>query len=179
MTLALCSLYMAFFSLGCQKTSEDVICDSIIERLEPYKTSNEAVIARLEKTATDEGLTELGFDGEEFAYAVLDGFDYAIEDVDVVDKAASAQVTIKSKSSSGLLEKLQEAQNSFDLLNEEDSLDEDEKIELIHEIILQAIRDTENEDETIVLNFTLDNTEWVCDNATEELGKLNSIIFAG
>lgn len=163
--------------VGCQKTNEDVIRESIIERFEPYKSMNENIIWRLSKTAEDEGLPEMGITGDEFAYAVLGGFDYSIGKIDVSNKTATAQVTITSKSLDSLLEQLKTTNGKFDALKNQKATQETKTNE-IHEIIMQAIRDTSPSEETITLDFTLNGTEWKSSNATEALGKLNSIVFA-
>lgn len=167
----------SLFVSGCQKTNEDVIRESIIERFEPYKNMNENVIWRLSQTAEDEGLPEMGISGEEFAYAVLEGFDYSIGKIEVSNKDASAHVTITSKSLNNLLERLRATNSNFDDLKDQNTTQE-AKTDEIHEIIMQAIRDTEVIEETVILNFSLNGTEWNSDNATEALGKLNSVIFA-
>lgn len=171
-------VFAAFFIVGCQKTNEDVIRESIIERFEPYKSMNEDIIWRLSKTAEDEGLPEMGITGDEFAYSVLEGFDYSIGKIDVSKKNATAQVTITSKSLDSLLEQLKATNSEFDVLRRKNA-NQEIKTNEIHEIIMQAIRNTGLVEETITLDFSLDGTEWTSSNATEALGKLNSVVFAG
>ena len=176
--LALCAICMAFFALGCQKTSEDVIRESIVERFEPYRIMDENIVSRLAKTAEDEGLPDMGISGTDFAYAVLDGFNYSIGKIDVSNKTATAQVSITSKSIDNLSEQLEAIESEFDKLKVQGA-SQQYKTERIREMVMQAINDTEATEEPITLHFYLDGTEWTSNNATEELNKLDSIVFSG
>ena len=174
---ALCLACIAPFATGCQKTSEDVIRESIIERFEPYRNMDESVVSRLSKTAEDEGLPEMRISGDDCAYAILDGFGYSIGKIEVKDKGATAQVMITSKNIDDLMEKLEGTDGEFDLLRAQTAT-QDAKADKIREIIMQAIKDTDLSEEEITLRFSLNGTEWTSTNATEELGKLNSVIFS-
>lgn len=174
--LAICAAFSVCAVSGCQKSSEDVIRESIVDRFEPYKSMNEEIINRLSKTAEDEGLPELGLSGTDFAYAILDGFDYSIDNIEVSGNKATADITISSKSLTDLLESLKSTNAK---LSSSSSQAQEYKTDQIIEAITQAIKDTKNSNETITLEFTLNGTEWTATNSTEELGKLDSAVFAG
>lgn len=176
--LIACAICALFASTGCQKTSEDVIVESIINRFEPYRTMNGEVIERLSKTAEDEGLSEFGISDQDFAYAVLSGFDYKIDDIDVSENSATAKVTISSKSMSDFSQQLEQAETELGILGHQ-ALTKEQKTEKIRERMMQAINDTAISSEPITLMFSLNGTEWTSGNATEELGKLDSVIFSG
>lgn len=176
--LALCAISMAFIALGCQKSSEDVIRESIVARFEPYRLMDENIVSRLAKTAEDEGLPDMGISGTDFAYAVLDGFSYSIGKIDVSDKKATAQVSISSKSITDLSAQLEAIESKFDKLGIQGA-SQKYKTEQIREMVMQAIKDTAISEEPITLHFYLDGTEWTSNNATEELDNLDSIVFSG
>lgn len=85
-----------FTGCNANEANEKVIRDSITEELDPYKTHDSSVINQI-RTQNAVELATLGIDGDEYANALLEGFDYTIEDVTVDGKNASATIIMTQK----------------------------------------------------------------------------------
>ncbi len=86
----------AFTGCSSNAANEEVIRTSITEELDPYKNHDSSVISQIQ-TQNAVGLATIGIDGEEYANALLDGFDYTIEDVTVNGNEASATLVMTQK----------------------------------------------------------------------------------
>lgn len=83
---------------GCNvnEENEEVIRNSITEEFEPYKNHDSSIINQIQ-SENAVALATIGIDGKEYAEALLNGFDYSIEDVTVDGKNASVTMIITQK----------------------------------------------------------------------------------
>lgn len=82
---------------GCaDKANEEVIRESIIEQFDPIKNHDDSITGQIQRQNAVT-LATIGLDGKEYANALLDGFDYSIEDVTVKGKEASATLVLTQK----------------------------------------------------------------------------------
>lgn len=179
MTALACAL-LAFTlcaACGCQPSSEDVIRQTVTEKFDAYKNLDDAVLSEIAADAEEEGLSDLGISGEEYASAVLNGFDYNIDSVEVNEKAATVTMTIVSKSKSDFYNKLNEAMTAFVNDSATEEMSADEKDTQVGTIAMQAFEDTETVSENVQLDFQLQGNTWVSTNSTEVLGNLDSFAF--
>lgn len=163
---------------GCAKTSEDVLREVVESEFNTYKNLEESALDEIATTAEQEGLSDLGITGEEFAAAVLSGFDYSIDGVQISGNDATVSTTIISKSSTDFESKLSEGVQEFVSSSEATSLTTEEKNLKIGSITMQAFEDTEIISEQVDIQFQLQDKTWVSTNASEVLANLDSLVFA-
>lgn len=164
---------------GCAKTSEDVLRETVSNEFDAYKNLENATLEKIADTAEKEGLSDLGISGVDFASAVLNGFDYSIDNIEINGEAATVSVTIASKSSSDFEKKLSERVQSFVESDGAQSMSADEKNTEIGSITMQVFEETEIINESANLEFQLQDKTWVSTNASEVLANLDSLVFAG
>lgn len=164
---------------GCAKTSEDVIREVIQSEFDAYKNLEESALDEIGATAEQEGLSSLGISGDEFAEAVLGGFDYSIDNVKVGTLSATASVTITSKSATDFEARLSDGVQDFVESDDAKSMTTEEKNLKIGDITMQAFEDTELVSEQVDLQFQLQDKTWVSSDAFDVLAELDSLVFAG
>lgn len=163
---------------GCSTTSsEDALRDAVAQELDIYKNMDEKAMGMVVESAENEGLTELGIDGEEFAAAVLDGFDYSINDVTIDGDTATVNVTIISKSMSDFETKFNEAVGEL-MSPDGSSLFADNVQEAVGTLAMKTFDTTDIIEEDVDLKFKLDGSTWVSTNVAQALGNLDSMVFA-
>lgn len=82
---------------GCaNNANENVIRTSLSEELDAYKNHDSSIVSQIRMQNAAE-LAMLGIDGEEYANALLDGFDYSIEDVKVDGDDATVTLVLTQK----------------------------------------------------------------------------------
>lgn len=163
---------------GCATDSESVIRDSIEQEFNSYKNADDLAMSRVATTAEKEGLTSLGISSEDFAAAVLDGFDYEIKNININGSNATADVIIVSKSMSDFESKLSEAVQSFVASDSAQTMTSDEKSQEIGNIAMNAFEQTKVIEEEVQLDFTLDGNTWTSNNVSETLANTDSLVFA-
>lgn len=162
---------------GCQPSSEDVIRKTVEEKFDAYKTLDDAVLSNIASKAEQDGLGDLGISGQDYASAVLNGFDYSIDDITVDEKAATVSMTIVSKSRTDFYNKLNEAVSAFMANPDTESMSAEEKDAQVGSITMQAFEQTETVSENVQLQFQLQGNTWVSVNSNEVLGSLDSFAF--
>ena len=162
---------------GCQPSREDVIRDTVEEKFNAYKSLDDAVLSEIASKAEQDGLSDLGISGQDYASAVLNGFDYSIDDITVNDQAATVSMTIVSKSKTDFYNKLNEAVSAFVQNPDTDGMSEEDKNAQVGTIAMQAFDQTETVSENVELQFQLQGNTWVSVNSSEVLGNLDSFAF--
>lgn len=176
LVIALCGLTLLS---GCSPAnSEEVIRGSIADQFDKYKNHTDEVMSELSTTAENEGLTDLGISGEEFAAAVLDGFDYTIDSIQIDGDKATATLTITSKSMKDFETRLTESMNEFVDSDNATEMTEEDANAKIGELAMQAFDNTQIISEQAVLEYELQGNTWTATNASEVLGGLDSMVFA-
>lgn len=164
---------------GCAATSsEDAIRQAVSQELDIYKNMDEKAVSMVAESAENEGLTELGIDGREFAKAVLDGFDYRINDIVVNDKTATANVTIISKSMSDFETKFNDAVSELMSSAATSDLSTENVEQTVGSLAMETFGNTDIIEEDVELQFELEGNTWVSTNVAEALGNLDSMVFA-
>ena len=165
-------------SIGCAKTSSDVIRDAVIAEFESYKNPEDETLETIASMVEEEGLSELGISGREFASSVLEGFDYTIDEIRIQGESAYATVTVSSKSASDFNQRVASDVQAFVESDEWRSLSSEEQAHAIGEIALESLDETEVISEAITIEFALDDKTWVSTNASEALSQLDSLAYA-
>lgn len=163
---------------GCGQNSEQLIRDSLTQQLDSYKNADDAALSELATVAENEGLDEIGIDSQEFAAAVLDGFDYSIDNVTVDGNSATASVTIISKSYTDFETRIN--QILTDLPNDESLQDmaEEEVTQMLGEKVMEVFDQTEVITEQADIEYKLENNVWEPVKGDASLADLDSIVFA-
>lgn len=180
-TAVMAALALAFtlcVASGCQPSSEDVIRTTVQEKFDAYKNLEDAVLSEIASKAEQEGLDELGISGQDYASAVLNGFDYHIDDVTVDEQAATVSMSIASKSKSDFYNRLNEAVTAFVQDPATESLSDEDKDARIGEIAMQTFEQTDVVNENVQLQFQLEGNTWTSTNSSEVLGNLDSFAFS-
>ena len=169
----------AFCMVGCSTANdENLIREKLAEELDAFKNMDDSAMSEIATVAENAGLDEIGIDSQEFATAVLDGFDYSIDDVTVDGKTAVATVTIVSKSSSDFETRINEVVESITNDPEIAGMDQDAIMAKLSEAVMQAFDETEIVTETAEIEYELNDNTWEPVKGDNALADLDSIIFA-
>ena len=167
-----------FMVTGCGPSSEEVIRNAITQEMDSYKNMDDSAMSEIATMAENEGISELGIDDQEFAAAVLDGFDYNIDDITVDGDTATATVTIVSKSYSDFEERIT---NIINELTDDPSmaeLDSDQIVEVVGERVMQAFDEVSLNTETATIEYKLNGNVWEPVDGDSALADLDSVVFA-
>ena len=170
---------LAICLAGCAKTSEDVLREAVMEEFDPYRNLEDAALDRIASIAEEEGLSELGISGVDFASSVLEGFDYTIDDVRITNDEAVVSVTIISKSASDFDAKIAERVQAFVESDESQQLDAAQRASKIGEIALESIDDAEVISQSLDIVFRLEDTTWLSTDVSDKLSKLDILAYRG
>lgn len=173
-------LALSLFALGgCAATSsEDAIRQAVSQELDIYKNMDQRAMDMIIESAENEGLTELGIDGTEFATAVLDGFDYHVNDVTIDNNTAIANVTIISKSMPDFETKFSNAVSNLMTSSSAAAVTTDNVEEAVGALAMETFDNTDIIEEDVDLQFELRDNTWVSTNVAQALGGLDSMVFA-
>ena len=84
---------------ACGPSNEEVIRGKLIEEFDQIKAgSGEDYDMMLESLEQEGNLEEIGIDSEEFLRALLEGFDYSINEITVEKSTATVKITVTRKS---------------------------------------------------------------------------------
>lgn len=163
MTLVL--LLTVFFLAGCASKSdsgEEVIRVSLTEELEAVKSFDDSFVEEALAGMGDAGFEQFGISAEEFLTEYLEGFDYAIDAVEIDEDEAWATVTFRCKSFKSLCS-LIEYESKRALGNRDVSaLGEEELSGLVAEVVLSSLEQVEvSACDPVIFEYELVNGEWV------------------
>ncbi len=150
---------------------------TVVPKFKANPSHDDARLSENAAQAAQDGLNDLGISGQDYASAVLDGFDYSIDDITVNEQAATVSMTVVSKSKTDFYNKLNDAVSAFVANPGTEALSEGEKDTQMGSITMQAFEQTETVGESIQLQFQLQGTTWVSVNSGEVLGNLDSFAF--
>lgn len=164
---------------GCAgQDSEKLIRDSLTQQLDSYKNADDAAMSELATVAENEGLDEMGIDSQEFAAAVLDGFDYSIDNVTVDGDSATASVTIISKSYSDFETKMMDMVENITSDESIKDMTEEEATQMLGEKVMEIFDQTEVITEQADIEYKLENNVWEPVKGDASLADLDSMVFA-
>ncbi|WP_165062792.1 hypothetical protein [Adlercreutzia sp. ZJ154] len=166
-------------TVGCAgQNSEQLIRDSLTKQLDKYKNADEAAMTELATVAESEGLDEMGIDSQEFAAAVLDGFDYSIDKIVVNDNNATASVSITSKSYTDFENRMNDVISGITSDPAFAEMTEEEATTALGEKVMQAFDECEIITENADIEYTLKDNVWEPVKGDASLAGLDSIVFA-
>lgn len=177
------SVALALFSVaglsGCAtESAEDMITAAISGELDAYKNMEDSVMTDIASKVEEQGLQTLGIEGQDFATAILDGFDYSIDNVEVNGDTAVATITIVSKSYSGFEAEVQNIvqdmlSNSADFAGKST----EEVQAALGERVMAAFESIPVSTEQVQIEYKLEGNTWEPVNAQEVLGSMDSVVF--
>lgn len=157
---------------GCGQDSEELIREGLTEELESLKALDEATLDELMSEADTSAVSvfeSYGVDAREFVKAYLDGFDYAIEGVEVDGDQASARLTFTCKSFTDLESVLEDSAMSFATDPSTASLTEDELNAKIGELLMTAVAQTPvRETDPFVVYYANTDDVWELTSDSED-----------
>lgn len=163
---------------GCGPNNEELIREAVTERYDAYKQADDVTLSRIVTSLENEGLAELGIDDTEFATAVVEGFDYHIDDIVVNGNEAVVTITFAGKSYTDLLSEI--ASTTETLANDPSfaALSQDERLATAGTMVMNAFDGLEVKNETVDLGYELVDNKW--QEADEQVGlqELDNILFA-
>lgn len=155
----------AFTGCSSNEANEEVIRSSIAEELDAYKNHDSSVVSQIQ-TQNAVALATVGMDGKEYANALLDGFDYSIEDVTVDGKNATATIVLTQKDIDG-----DQAEAIMEELAEDPAFAEmslEERKAAVSDRIFQYIESVEAApQDPVTLDFVLNGNAWEPTEASE------------
>lgn len=155
-----------FTGCNANEANEQVIRDSLTKELDPYKNHDSSVISQIQ-SQNAVALATVGVDGKEYAEALLDGFDYAIEDVTVDGKNATATLVMTQKDidedqAEAIMEELSEDPTFAEMsLDERKAALGDKIFEYIASVPAAA-------QEPVVVEFVMNGNIWELTDASQQ-----------
>lgn len=163
---------------GCGPSNEELIMQAVTKKYDAYKNVDDEALTNLVTSLENEGLAELGIDETEFTAAIVDGFDYHVDNIAVEDETATVTITFAGKSYTDLLDSI--SQITEELANDPSfaELSQDEKRTTVGKMVMDAFHDLEIKHETIDLNYELVDNDWQEADNREGLRQIDNILFA-
>lgn len=174
---ALCAA--AFIALpGCGPDNEELIREAVTQKYDAYKNADDAVLSELVSSLENDGLAELGIDETEFAAAVVDGFDYTIDNIAVNGDSAMVTVTFAGKSYGDLLTNISATTEA--LANDPSfaELSQDDRRAAAGKMVMDAFDELEVKNETVDLDYQLIDNAWQEADQQTGLTQIDNILFA-
>lgn len=172
--LAAVRALVATIALGCVAllgacsgvNPEQLIIADLTTNLDLVKNADDETIDAIMSGIDATALEAYGVDGAEFAAALIDGFDYTIDEIDVEGDTATATLTITCKSATTLYGDLERL--TTELLSDPAvyTMTEDELYAKIGELVLEAVNETEPRPITVEVVYTKADGEWAMDDAS-------------
>lgn len=156
---------------------EELVREDITTNFDELKNMDEEALEEYAGAVEGAGLEAYGIDNTELVAAMVDGFDYTIDSVEVDDESAVATVTVTSKSmgeltnmdSDAMVEELMNAINSGEL----DVNDDDAVNAWAGEYVMGLVAEIEPSEKTIELVYNKTDDGWEIDNsANTEISKI-------
>lgn len=146
---------------GCSN-SEQVIREGTVEFLDHYKNVDEVAVGEVDDALPASQAEMLGIESEELAQAMLEGFDYTLDDVKVDGDNAEAVVTVTCKNLSNLTTEINDLQSE---VRSDSSLvagmGTDELFQWLGDKLMEYINNAPIEThEPITLDFRLNGNTW-------------------
>lgn len=163
---------------GCGPSNEEVIQKAVAEKYDAYKSIDDEALSNLVSSLENEGLSELGIDETEFGAAIVEGFDYHIDQITVNGNTATVTITFAGKSYTDLLASI--SQTTEDLASNPEflSLSQENKRVMVGEMIMDAFGDLEIKNETVDLTYELVDNQWQEADNRAGLKQIDNILFA-
>lgn len=163
---------------GCSGTNpEEAIRADISSGLDELKNMDEETITEYADSLGDLGMEAYGIDNETIITAMVDGFDYTIDSVEVDGDTATAMVTVTSKSMSELMNLDSDAMMG-DLMDavdagELDISDSDAINAWAGEYVMGLVGQIEPSEKTLEFLYNKTDDGWEIDSsATTEMSKI-------
>lgn len=163
---------------GCADNSKELIEESLTNQLDTFKNKDDSALSQIASVAEDNGLSQMGIDNQEFAAAVLDGFDYTIDNITVDGNTAKADLTIISKSKSDFENKLNEAVETITNDPNLANMTQEEALNSLGDKVIEVFNNTEIITENVTIDYKLENDVWEPVGGDASLAGLDSIVFA-
>lgn len=179
-TIAACALCTALLVItpGCGPSNEELIQQAVTEKYDAYKNVEDEALTNLVTSLENEGLAELGIDETEFVAAVVDGFDYHIDDIAVTGDTAVVTITFAGKSYSDLLASIA---NTTEALSNDESfleLSQEDKRVAVGKLVMDAFDDLEVKNETVALDYELIDNNWQEADNRDSFKQIDNVLFA-
>lgn len=139
---------------GCSPSAEELIREDLTGHFEKLKSEDEDLLALIGQNSGD-SLEQLGINVDEFVHSALEGFDYAIDEVVVDDRAARADVTLTIKPISDILQEFQIKYAEYLVDNE--SADSATRMQQAGAILLNVVDGTSVEEQKASFTYSQDD----------------------
>lgn len=180
--LLLCSFVLAAGAVvclsSCGPNNEQIIRQTLTQEFDAYKNVDDSVLTEISTKAANQGLDRMGIDTEEFASAVLDGFDYHIDDITVEGKTAQATITFAGKSSKAFTESINNLMAELTTDESFSGMTTDQRREYLIDRLMEAFKDVPVSDETVTINYELDGNVWRSTNSAEVFSSIDNLVLA-
>lgn len=163
---------------GCGPDNEELIRQAVTEKYDAYKNADDAALSKIVTSLENEGLAELGIDETEFVAAVVDGFDYSIDNIAVDGDTAVVTVTFAGKSYTDLLSDISTTTET--LANDPAFLElsQEERLAQAGKMVMDSFDALEVRNETVDLNYELVDDNWQEADEQAGLEEIDNILFA-
>lgn len=174
---ALCAGILAVMP-GCGPNDEELIREAVTQRYDAYKNADDAALSSLVTSLENEGLAELGIDETEFVAAIVDGFDYAIDDIAVDGDHAVVTITFAGKSYTELLSSISSITEALASDPAFLELSQEDRLAQAGKMVMDSFDALEVKDETVQLDYELVDGDWREADEQAGLDQIDNILFA-
>lgn len=182
-SLSIAMMAILLFSVAamlsaCAPSNEELIQQAVTKKYDAYKQADDAALSHVVTSLENSILPEFGIDETEFGTAIVDGFDYHIDNIAVDGDHATVTITFAGKSYADLLTKISEIRDN--LANDPDfaALPQEERFTTAGQAVLDALNSLEIKNETVDLDYELKDNDWTESDQQEGLQQIDNILFA-
>lgn len=154
---------------------EEAIREDLTANLDRVKELDDATVEELVGSMGTLGLETYGIEASDVVRSLLDGFDYAIDDITVDDEGTSAvaSVSVTCKSASDFTERINQAATDLatELMNDPSGLellsDENALNARIGEVVMETLDEVELQQTSIEIDYSKTDDGWTASDASE------------
>ncbi len=162
---------------GCGPSDEELIRQAVTAKYDKYKDAEDEALSGIISALENESLTKLGIDNEAFATAVVDGFDYAIDDITVDGNTAVVTVTFAGKSYQDYFAMVSDITATLADDPTFATMSQEEKYDAAGQKLMADLNSLPIKDETVNLDYELVDNNWQEADEQAGLRSINNILF--
>lgn len=181
--LSLATSFVIAFTLcvglvRCGPSDEEQIKKAVTTTYDAYKNADSNALSQIVTQLEDEAIKELGIDDTEFATVIVDGFDYAIQNINIEGNKATVTVIFAGKSYTEMLSKISETTDKLANDSSFSSLPPDERLKTAGKMVMDAFKELPVKDESATLEYVRENGTWKAADTQAGLEKIDNVLFA-
>lgn len=163
---------------GCGPSDEEQITKAVTNTYDAYKNADSSSLSEIVTSLENEAIKELGIDNTEFATVIVEGFDYAIEGIQIDGNKATVSMMFAGKSYTEMLNKISETTDKLANDPAFATLPQDQRLSTAGQMVMNAFKELPVKNEQTTLEYVRENGTWKAAETQAGLTAIDNVLFA-